>query len=150
MPFLSSPRRAIEWKLAIILIFSFIIASTHYMRQLEREARLLLVESLARSLSVQLFITQQQISARGQSHNPEYLWQIDESTYITVRYGYPAANDINNLMYLFEPALARWDFELDVSGIMAILDGRTGCGIFYRPALGTQTPATLEVLTFGC
>ncbi|WP_006788262.1 hypothetical protein [Thiorhodospira sibirica] len=148
---LSRPaRRLFEWGIAALLIATLISLSLYYIRQLEREVRLLLIDSLERSLSVQLFITHQQIAKQGQLANPHYTWQVNKDTYITTRYGYPATNSPHNLAALFEPLSEKWTFDTTPYGIHAYLDQRPTCGLHYQAPESPGTSPSLSIYTDGC
>ncbi|QEW08119.1 hypothetical protein [Nitrincola iocasae] len=145
--------RLLELVIIVILIGILATLGIHRISAMQTEARQLLVENFAQSLQLAGTMTYMQTSAVGELGNPDYQLVsqgLGQGDSIQVSYGYPAIENTDNLMRLFDQLSGRWHFSTNGEWLNARVDNLSDCAVAYRPPhQPTEQPQVVKQIQ-GC
>jgi prepilin-type N-terminal cleavage/methylation domain-containing protein len=143
----------IELVLVIVVIGVLAALLLPRMSSLQREARISLLEATRNQLRSSLQVLHGKALAQGQQNNPAFVVTLEPgppAVTVTLRYGYPDANDDANLLVLFDDLQPRWAIQAKDDTIIMSLDGRLACALVYQSAAAPGGRASVSLRQDDC
>jgi prepilin-type N-terminal cleavage/methylation domain-containing protein len=143
----------IELVLVIVVIGVLAALLLPRMSSLQREARISLLEATRNQLRSSLQVLHGKALAQGQQNNPAFVVTLEPgppAVTVTLRYGYPDANDDANLLVLFDDLQPRWAIQAKDDTIIMSLDGRLACALVYQSAAAPGGRASVRLRQDDC